>query len=54
MGDLSLQAAQEVYSAHVESNGAKTFETLEAITGDFPQQAKRLSRVQESFKVIMY
>jgi len=51
MGDLSLQAAQETYNSHKESNGEKTFETLSIISGNFPQQAKRLSRVQVEKKL---
>jgi len=46
-----LQAAQETYNSHKESKGEKTFETLSIISGNFPQQAKRLSRVQVEKKL---
>ena len=46
-----MQAAQETYNSHKESKGEKTFETLSIISGNFPQQAKRLSRVQVEKKL---
>ena len=44
MGDLSLQAAQLTLKTHHE-NPEKTFNTMLDIVGNFPQQAKKLSRI---------
>ena len=45
MGDLSLQAAQLTLKTH-QTSPDDTFATLGNIVGNFPQQAKKLSRVE--------
>ena len=50
MGDLSLQAAQQAKKVHDE-DPEKSLDTLTDIASNFPQQAKKLARIQVSSKL---
>ena len=51
MGDLSLQAAQSVLNVYSDDK-EQSLQTLTQISGNFPQQAKRLSRISGKYKEI--